>query len=85
MNHAVVQRLLKFCEVLTGHMNGGLAQVNVALSTLMGGLSGSNIADAAMNSKLLVPQMVARGYSASFSATVTFGSLITRLFHQVLQ
>ncbi len=38
-----------------------------ALSTLMGGLSGSNIADAAMNSKLLVPQMVARGYSASFS------------------
>ncbi|OBX04444.1 C4-dicarboxylate ABC transporter [Gallibacterium genomosp. 3] len=79
MNHAGISaRLLKFCEVLTGHMNGGLAQVNVALSTLMGGLSGSNIADAAMNSKLLVPQMVARGYSASFSAAVTAaGSLIT--------
>lgn len=79
MNHTGISaRLLKFCEVLTGHMNGGLAQVNVALSTLMGGLSGSNIADAAMNSKLLVPQMVARGYSASFSAAVTAaGSLIT--------
>lgn len=79
MNHSgISSRLLKFCEVLTGHMNGGLAQVNVALSTLMGGLSGSNIADAAMNSKLLVPQMVARGYSASFSAAVTAaGSLIT--------
>lgn len=79
MNHTgISERLLKFCEVLTGHMNGGLAQVNVALSTLMGGLSGSNIADAAMNSKLLVPQMVARGYSASFSAAVTAaGSLIT--------
>lgn len=79
MNHTgISERLLKFCEVLTGHMNGGLAQVNVALSTLMGGLSGSNIADAAMNSKLLVPQMVARGYSPSFSAAVTAaGSLIT--------
>ncbi|PJG85200.1 TRAP transporter large permease [Conservatibacter flavescens] len=79
MNHTGISgRLLKFCEVLTGHMNGGLAQVNVALSTLMGGLSGSNIADAAMNSKLLVPQMVARGYTASFSAAVTAaGSLIT--------
>ncbi|OOF63538.1 TRAP transporter large permease [Rodentibacter sp. Ppn85] len=79
MNHSgISSRLLKFCEVLTGHMSGGLAQVNVVLSTLMGGLSGSNIADAAMNSKLLVPQMVARGYSASFSAAVTAaGSLIT--------
>lgn len=79
MNHSgISQRLLKFSEVLTGHMNGGLAQVNVVLSTLMGGLSGSNIADAAMSSKLLVPQMVARGYSASFSSAVTAASsLIT--------
>lgn len=79
MNHSgISERLLKFSEVLTGHMNGGVAQVNVVLSTLMGGLSGSNIADAAMSSKLLVPQMVARGYSASFSSAVTAASsLIT--------
>ncbi|WP_432454134.1 MULTISPECIES: TRAP transporter large permease [unclassified Agarivorans] len=79
MNHSgISNRLLKFAEVLTGHLNGGLAQVNVVLSTLMGGLSGSNIADAAMGSKLLVPQMVARGYSASFSSAVTAASsLIT--------
>jgi C4-dicarboxylate transporter DctM subunit len=74
----ISKKLLTFCEVLTGHMNGGLAQVNVALSTLMGGLSGSNIADAAMGSKLLVPQMVARGYSPAFSSAVTAASsLIT--------
>ncbi|QMV13615.1 TRAP transporter large permease [Vibrio spartinae] len=79
MNHSgISKRLLKFSEVLTGHMSGGLAQVNVILSTLMGGLSGSNIADAAMSSKLLVPQMVKRGYSASFSSAVTAASsLIT--------
>ncbi|MEJ6120320.1 TRAP transporter large permease [Vibrio sp. 2-Bac 85] len=74
----ISKKLLTFCEVLTGHMSGGLAQVNVVLSTLMGGLSGSNIADAAMGSKLLVPQMVARGYSPAFSSAVTAASsLIT--------
>jgi TRAP-type C4-dicarboxylate transport system permease large subunit len=47
-------------EVLTGHMVGGLAQVNVVLSTMMGGVSGSANADAAMQSKILVPQMEQR-------------------------
>ncbi|CAM3439919.1 TRAP transporter large permease [Parendozoicomonas haliclonae] len=77
MNHSgISKRLIKFCEDLTGHMNGGLAQVNVLLSTLMGGLSGSNIADAAMGAKLLVPEMVKRGYSASFSSAVTAASAL---------
>lgn len=49
-------------------MCGGLAQVNVLLSTLMGGLSGSNIADAAMEAKLLVPEMEKAGYSKAFSS-----------------
>ena len=38
-------------------MTGGLGQVNVLLSTLMGGLSGSNLADAAMEAKILVPEI----------------------------
>ncbi len=79
MNHTGIStRLLNFSGILTGHMRGGLAQVNVVLSTLMGGLSGSNIADAAMNSKLVVPFMIKKGYSKSFSAAVTAASsLIT--------
>jgi tripartite ATP-independent transporter DctM subunit len=79
MNHSgISKRLLAFSEILTGHMRGGLAQVNIVLSTLMGGLSGSNIADAAMNSKLIVPFMLKKGYSKSFSASVTAASsLIT--------
>ena len=79
MNHSGIStRLLNFSGILTGHMRGGLAQVNVVLSTLMGGLSGSNIADAAMNSKLVVPFMLEKGYSKSFSAAVTAASsLIT--------
>ncbi len=79
MNHSgISKRLLSFSEILTGHMRGSLAQVNIVLSTLMGGLSGSNIADAAMNSKLIVPFMLKKGYSKEFSASVTAASsLIT--------
>ena len=79
MNHSGIStRLLNFSSILTGHMRGGIAQVNVVLSTLMGGLSGSNIADAAMNSKLVVPFMLEKGYSKGFSAAVTAASsLIT--------
>ena len=77
MNHTgISRRLVAFAEVLTGHLPGGLAQVNVVLSTLMGGLSGSNIADAAMQSKILVPEMVKRGYSPAFSAAVTASSAL---------
>ena len=81
MNYTgVTKRIMDFCEVVTGRMSGGLAQVNVLLSTLMGGLSGSNIADAAMQSKMLVPEMEKKGFSKSFSTVVTAcSSMITPL------
>ena len=58
----------------TGHMRGGLAQINVLLSMLMGGCSGSANADAAMECKLLVPEMEKRGYGKGFSAAITAAS-----------
>lgn len=76
----VTRRIMDFCKVITGRMCGGLAQVNVLLSTLMGGLSGSNIADAAMEAKLLVPEMEKAGYSKAFSSALTAtSSIITPL------
>ena len=75
MNYSGISaRLMKMAEVLTGHLSGGLAQVNVALSTFMGGVSGSANADAAMQSKILVPQMEKHGYSRAFSASITAAS-----------
>lgn len=72
MNYTgITSRMLKFAEVITRPLPGALAQINVVLSTLMGGLSGSNIADAAMQSKILVPEMVKKGYSRSFSTALT--------------
>ncbi len=81
MNYTgVTKRIMDFCSVLTGRMSGGLAQVNVLLSTLMGGLSGSNLADAAMQAKMLVPEMEAKGFSKEFSTVVTAtSSMITPL------
>ena len=81
MNYSgVTKRIMDFCAVVTGRMWGGLAQVNVLLSTLMGGLSGSNLADAAMEAKMLVPEMEKKGMTKSFSTVVTaVSAMITPL------
>lgn len=79
MNRAgLSEKMLDFADSLVGHLKGGLAHVNILLSVLMGGVSGSAAADAAMESKILVPEMVRRGYDVEFSAAVTVASsLIT--------
>jgi len=79
MNGAgITRRLLDLSNVLVGHMRGSLAQVNVLLSTLMGGVSGSCIADAAMETRMLGPEMIRRGYSKGYTVAVNvWTSLIT--------
>mgnify|MGYP001175242471 CR=1 FL=1 len=79
MNYTgITQRMLNFAQVITKPLPGRLGQVNVLLSTMMGGISGSNVADAAMSSKILVPEMVKNGYPKSFSTVLTAAtSLIT--------
>ncbi len=75
MNYSGISgALMDFADVLVGHTKGGLAQVNVLLSALMGGISGSANADAAMQSKILVPEMERKGFSKPFSAAITAGS-----------
>jgi tripartite ATP-independent transporter DctM subunit len=74
----ITDRLLKVSLVAVGWMSGGLAQVAIVLSTLMGGVSGSAVADAAMEARILGPTMVAKGYGKGFSAAaIAVGSLIT--------
>ena len=70
----ISEKLMDFCECVTGHMKGGLAQVNVLLSMLMGGCSGSANADAAMDANMLCPEMEKRGYSKAFAAAVSAAS-----------
>lgn len=79
MNYAgISSRLLDLADGLVGHLTGGLGHVNVLLSVMMGGISGSAAADAAMEAKILVPEMKKRGYDENFCAAVTIASsLIT--------
>lgn len=70
----ITDRLMKLAELLVGHFRGGMGQVNVLLSALMGGLSGSANADAAMQTKVVVPQMDKLGYSRGYSTVVTAAS-----------
>ena len=74
----ITSRLIECSSVLVSWMAGGLAQVCIVLSTLMGGVSGSAVADAAMEARILGPSLIARGYSRGFTAAViAVGSLIT--------
>ena len=74
----ITEQLLNLASVLTGRLKGGLAQVSLALSALMGGVSGSAIADAAMQARMLGEPMVKRGFSRGFTAGVlSFGAILT--------
>ena len=74
----ITERLFKFANVAVSWMAGGLAQVSVILSTLMGGVSGSAVAEAALEARILGPSMLKEGYSKGFSAAVIdVTSLIT--------
>jgi TRAP-type C4-dicarboxylate transport system permease large subunit len=42
-------------------MVGGIAQVSVLLSMMMGGISGSAVADASMEARVLGSEMINRG------------------------
>lgn len=79
MNSAgITKRLIRFANALIGHLVGSLAHVSIVLSTIMGGISGSANADAAMQSRILGQQMIKRGYSGGYSASViAISALIT--------
>lgn len=75
MNYAgITNKLMNLCDCLVGHKVGGLAHVNVLLSTVNGGICGSGAADAAYECKMLVPEMTKRGYPLAYSAAVTAAS-----------
>lgn len=74
----ITPRMLTLATTLAGWMRGGVAQTSLLLSALMGGISGSAVADAAMQSRVLGGPMVEQGYSRGFTgALLSIGGLIT--------
>ena len=77
MNRAgITRKLLALADALVGHVTGALAQMCTVLATLLGGLTASSSADAAMLAKVLGPEMTRHGYSPAFAAVITSCSAI---------
>jgi tripartite ATP-independent transporter DctM subunit len=72
MNSAgVTDRLINFARVMVGHLPGGLGHVNVVVSMLFAGISGSSTADAAGVGGVMIPAMRKQGYDAPFTVSLT--------------
>src|SRR5690606_11991042 len=71
MRGGIATRIIAFAGAVVGHVRGGLGQVNIAASTLFGGISGSAVAEAAAVGGIMIPQMQARGYGADYAVNVT--------------
>ncbi len=72
MNSAgITERLVDLTRCLVGQFRGGLAYVNVAVSMIFAGISGSSTADAAGEGSLIIPAMRKQGYDPSFTVAIT--------------
>jgi len=71
----VSERLFDFCRILVGRMRGGLAQVDILVSVIFSGMSGSAIADAAGPGLVTIRQMLKKPeYSRGFAGAVVVAS-----------
>ena len=72
----ITHRLVKFANVLVGHLRGGLAHANIMASIFFSGMTGAAVSDTAAIGTMLIPAMVDEGYDKDFSAAVTAASSI---------
>jgi tripartite ATP-independent transporter DctM subunit len=77
----LTQSLMKFANDLVGHIRGGLGHVNVLMSMLFAGVSGSALADAAGPGAIEMSMMRKAGYDPAYAgalsaATATIGPII---------
>lgn len=71
----VSERIFDFCRILVGRFRGGLAQVDILVSVIFSGMSGSAIADAAGPGLVTIRQMLKKPeYSPGFAGAVVVAS-----------
>ena len=71
----VSERIFDFCRILVGRMRGGLAQVDILVSVIFSGMSGSAIADAAGPGLVTIKQMLKKPeYTPGFAGAVVVAS-----------
>lgn len=72
----ITNKLMSFCNIVVGRIPGGTAIVNILVSMLFGGISGSSAADVSSIGAMLIPAMVEEGYDADYSVAVTVTSSV---------
>lgn len=70
----VTQDLIRIAQSVVGRIRGGLAHVNVLVSMIFGGISGSSTADTSAVGAVMIPAMRKDGYKPAFSAAITAAS-----------
>lgn len=72
MNAAgITEKLIRLARNAVGHLPGGLGHVNVVVSMLFAGISGSSTAETAGVGGVLIPAMKKQGFDARFTAALT--------------
>ncbi len=72
MNSAgVTERLMTLARTMVGHFPGGLGHVNVVVSMIFAGISGSSTAEAAGIGGVMIPAMKKQGYDTNFTVALT--------------
>lgn len=67
----ITERLVNLARASVGHLPGGLGHINVMVSMLFAGISGSSTADAAGIGSLMIPAMKKQGYDTNFAVAIT--------------
>lgn len=73
----ISKRITDFADALVGHWAGGLGMVAIVASMIFSAVTGSAIAATAAIGAILISEMIAKGYSPSYSAALvaTSGSI----------
>ncbi|AKI02004.1 TRAP transporter, DctM subunit [Hoeflea sp. IMCC20628] len=72
---SISNRLLQFVVLIVGRVRGGLAYVNIIVSIIFAGMSGSALADAAGPGKLMIDMMTRDNrYPRAFAGALTAAS-----------
>ena len=67
----LTQRLINFARIFFGGLRGGLAYINLLANMLMAAILGSAVAQIAIMSQSIVPEMEKEGYDKPFSTALT--------------
>jgi tripartite ATP-independent transporter DctM subunit len=70
----ITDRLVRLAYAMVGWVRGGLAHINVVVSMIFAGMSGSATADTAGVGAVLIPAMVKRGFDRRFTVAITAAS-----------